>query len=130
VKTGKLSNITNRWKQWAENMEIEAAAIYLAYHDPRVSLPARIVAVCVVAYALSPIDLIPDFIPVLGYLDDLILIPLGVKLALSLIPAAIMDEHRVTARASRADHKPFRAGAILVVIIWIAVAVWLFRLIR
>jgi uncharacterized membrane protein YkvA (DUF1232 family) len=83
-----------KWKQRANQLKIEIHAIYLAYKDPRVPWYARIFAACVVGYAFSPIDLIPDFIPVLGYLDDLILIPLGVVLALKMIPKEVMVECR------------------------------------
>ncbi len=79
-------------------LKAEAYAVYLASRDPRVPRYAKAVAVCVVGYALSPIDLIPDFIPVLGYLDDLVLIPLGVVMVLRMIPPAVMVECRERAR--------------------------------
>src|SRR5882672_9853477 len=85
------------WRLRARALKLEVYALYLAYRDPRVPLPARILAACVAAYAFSPIDLIPDFIPVLGYLDDLILVPLGVWLALRMIPAPVMAECRAKA---------------------------------
>ena len=98
--------------------------------DPRIPWYAKIVAACVAAYALSPIDLIPDFIPVLGYLDDLILVPLGIALAIRLIPPALLAEHR--ARATQAAKRPVsRLGAAVIVIIWLALALlilfWLFK---
>lgn len=74
------------WKQRARELKTELYALYLAYRDPRVPGPARIFAACVVAYAFSPIDLIPDPIPVIGYLDDLVLVPLGIALARKMIP--------------------------------------------
>ena len=80
-----------RWKMRARQLQAEVYALYLAYRDPRVPWYAKAVAACVVGYALSPIDLIPDFIPVLGYLDDLVLIPLGIALVLRMIPPAVMD---------------------------------------
>ena len=82
------------WKARALQLKAETYAIYLAYRDPRVPWHARLFAACVVGYAFSPIDLIPDFIPVLGYLDDLILIPLGITLALRMIPPEVMAECR------------------------------------
>ena len=82
------------WKARRRQLQAEVYALYLAYRDPRVPWYAKAVAACVVGYALSPIDLIPDFIPVLGYLDDLVLIPLGIALALRMIPPAVMDECR------------------------------------
>ncbi len=110
-------------------------ALYLAYRDPRVPRHARIFAACVAAYAFSPIDLIPDFIPVLGYLDDLILVPLGVLLALRMIPAPVLAECRARAQAELAGAKPVnKLAAAVIVLIWLALAglgaVWLARLIR
>ena len=90
--------IFEKWKDLAKQLKVEVYAIYLAYRDPRVPWHARVFAACVVGYAFSPIDLIPDPIPVLGYLDDLILIPLGVKVALAMIPAQVMTESREKAR--------------------------------
>ena len=87
-----MSASLDRWKQWARALKTEVYALYLAYRDPRVPWYARLFAACVVGYAFSPIDLIPDPIPVLGYLDDLVLVPLGVALALRLIPAEVMRE--------------------------------------
>ena len=78
------------WKQRARQLKMETYAIYLAYRDPRVPWYARLFAACVVGYAFSPIDLIPDFIPVLGYLDDLIMVPVGIFFALKMIPPPVM----------------------------------------
>src|SRR2546423_2275266 len=91
------------WKQQARRLKTETYALYLAYRDPRVPWYARLVAAGVVAYALSPIDLIPDFIPILGYLDDLILVPLGFALALRLIPAPVLAECRAAAEVKVAE---------------------------
>lgn len=104
--------------------------IYLAYKDSRVPWYARLVAICVVAYAFSPIDLIPDFIPILGYLDDLILIPLGVALVIRLIPQSILEEYRDRAEELRKQKKPKNwLVGILFVAIWILCAVWLIELV-
>jgi uncharacterized membrane protein YkvA (DUF1232 family) len=112
-----------RWKIRARQLQAEVYALYLAFRDPRVPWYAKAVAACVVGYALSPIDLIPDFIPVLGYLDDLVLIPLGIALALRMIPPAVMDECRARARAELADGKPVsRAAAAVIVAIWLVLA--------
>ena len=93
--------------------------VYLAARDPRVPWYAKALALCVAAYALSPIDLIPDFIPVLGYLDDLIIVPLGILAVVQLIPPEIMAEHRAT--AATASQRPIsRSGAVVIVLIWIA----------
>jgi uncharacterized membrane protein YkvA (DUF1232 family) len=89
---------------------------------------SKAVGVCVVAYALSPIDLIPDFVPVLGYLDDLVLVPLGLLLVLRLIPADVLAEHRVAASAI-AERPVSHAGALAVIVVWLAaallLAIWL-----
>src|SRR6476620_9199587 len=86
-------------KQWARIVKRDVHALYLAGRDPRVPWYAKALALCVAGYALSPIDLMPDFVPVLGYLDDLILVPLGILLVIRLIPAGIMAEHRASAAA-------------------------------
>ena len=115
----------DRLKRWARAITLDVHALYLAARDPRVPWPAKAVAVFVAAYALSPIDLIPDFIPVLGYLDDLIILPLGIWIAVHLIPAEVMSEHRA---AAEAQSQPIsKAGAVAIVAIWIvlaAVASW------
>lgn len=109
----------DRLKHWARIARRDVHALYLASRDPRTPWYAKLVAVAVAGYALSPIDLIPDFIPVIGYLDDLILLPLAILLAIRLIPSAIMAEHRE--RATAAHRRPAsRAAAIVIVGIWIA----------
>ena len=112
-----------KWKQQARRLKAEVYALYLAYKDPRVPLHARIFAACVVGYAFSPIDLIPDFIPVLGYLDDLILVPLGVVLALRMIPADVLADCRVRAQAMMQQGKPVnKTAAVVIIVIWLALA--------
>ena len=111
------------WKRWAGELKREIYAIYLAYKDPRVAWYARLLAACVVAYAFSPIDLIPDFIPVLGYLDDLILVPLGIYFVLKFIPDDVMAECREKARALSGEKRPASYLAAAVIIgIWIMLA--------
>ena len=111
--------MASRLKEWARAIKRDVHALYLASRDPRVPWYAKALAIAVAAYALSPIDLIPDFIPVLGQLDDLILLPLGVLLVVWLIPPGIMAEHRE--RAAQAQERPLsRAAAVVVVCIWIA----------
>lgn len=106
----------------AGELKRETYALYLAYRDPRTPWIARIVAGCVVAYAFSPLDLIPDFVPVLGYLDDLVLVPLGVALALRLIPPDVLAESR--ARARDLTGRPVNwAAAAVIVAIWLGLAV-------
>ena len=99
-------------------------ALYLAYRDPRTPWYARVVIALVVAYAFSPIDLIPDFIPVLGYLDDMILLPLGVALAVRLIPANVLADCREQARQS-VDKPANRVAALAIIALWIVVGAWI-----
>ncbi len=108
-----------RLRDWARAIKRDVHAIWLASHDPRVPWPAKALAVCIAAYALSPIDLIPDFIPVLGYLDDAILLPLGILLVVRMIPADVMAEHRATA-AMAAERPASTGGAIFIAAVWIA----------
>jgi uncharacterized membrane protein YkvA (DUF1232 family) len=108
----------------ARALKVETRALYLVARDPRVPWHARVFVAVVVAYALSPIDLIPDFIPVLGYLDDLILVPLGLALALRMVPPHVLDECRARAREELADARLVSRGAMLsIVAIWIVLAV-------
>lgn len=116
-------NAIETWKHRARQLRIETYAVYLAYRDPRVPWYARVFAACVVGYAFSPIDLIPDPIPVLGYLDDLVLVPIGVALALKMIPEDVMAECRDKARAEMSDGKPanWKAAAVIV-FTWVLLA--------
>src|SRR6188768_3565060 len=91
----------DRAKHWARAIKRDVIALWLAARDPRVPWYAKAVAAAVAAYALSPIDLIPDFIPILGYLDDLLIVPLGIMAAVSLIPEPVMADLRVTAAEQR-----------------------------
>jgi uncharacterized membrane protein YkvA (DUF1232 family) len=110
-------------KRRARQLKVEVYALYLAYRDPRVPWYARLFAAGVVAYAFSPIDLIPDVVPVLGYLDDLILIPLGIQIALKLIPAGVMAESRAQAAVVMQAGKPVSWGAAVVIVaLWLALA--------
>jgi uncharacterized membrane protein YkvA (DUF1232 family) len=118
-----MGRMIEKWKQQARKFKTEIYALYLAYKDPRVPLHARIFAACVVGYAFSPIDLIPDPIPILGYLDDLVLIPLGVMLALRMIPKEVMAECRERATAVMAQGKPVnKTAAAIIVGVWICLA--------
>lgn len=110
-----------RWRQWARRVEQEIHAIYLAARDTRTPWYARALAVAVVAYAVSPIDLIPDPIPVLGYLDDLVLLPLGVLLVRAMIPVAVLEESRARAAGEGRPRMPGgRVVAGLIVALWLA----------
>lgn len=118
-----LTRAMDRWKERAKKIQTETYAVYLAYRDPRVPWYARLFAACVVAYAFSPIDLIPDFIPVLGYLDDLVLVPLGIVLALKMIPQPVMAECRQKAQEVMAQGKPVnRVAAAVIVSAWLLLA--------
>ena len=108
----------SRIKTWARGVNRDGHAIYLASRDPRVPWHAKVLAISVAAYALSPIDLIPDFIPVVGYLDDLIIVPLGIWLVVSLIPDEVMVECRAKANAA-AQRPTSRAGMITIIVLWI-----------
>jgi len=112
----------SRIKAWARRINQDGHAIYLASRDGRVPWYAKVLAIAIAAYALSPVDLIPDFIPVLGYLDDLIILPLGILLVVSLIPAEVMAEYR--AKAAEAMARPTsRAGMVAIILLWISGAV-------
>jgi uncharacterized membrane protein YkvA (DUF1232 family) len=121
-----------RLKRKARQLKQDVFVVYLAYRDPRVPLAARIFAACVVGYAFSPIDLIPDPIPILGYLDDLVLVPLGIALALRMIPADVMAESREKARQMMDQEKPVNwIAAGVIVAIWLClVALAVFLLVR
>lgn len=122
-------------KQRARRLKAETLALYLAARDPRTPWYAKLLAAGIVAYAFSPVDLIPDFVPVLGYLDDLILIPMGVALAIRLVPHSVMAECRLRAQETIQNGKPVNriAGAVIVVI-WISLAalcaIWVYRVFR
>ena len=122
--------VVERLKRWAGRLKVEVYALYRAYKDPRVPWYARIFAACVVGYAFSPIDLIPDPIPILGYLDDLVLIPMGIALAIKVIPPGILAEHRAQAGTFAAKGKPVnRAAAAVVIVVWVSMAALAFYLV-
>ncbi len=119
----------DRLRQRARQLKREVYALYLAVRDPRTPWYARLFAGMVVAYAFSPIDLIPDFIPILGYVDDLLLVPLGIAAAITLIPPQVLAESRAEAGRVMDEAKPVnRAAAAVIVAIWLtlaAFALWL-----
>src|SRR4051812_29585186 len=110
-------------------LRVEAHAVWLVARDPRTPWGARLLCLLIAAYALSPIDLIPDFIPVLGLVDDALLIPAGIWLVGRLLPPGLMDEHRAAARAA-ADRPVSKAGALIVVTIWAGLALLLWSALR
>ena len=110
-----------RLRGWARRAKRDVVALHLATRDPRVPWHAKVVAICVAAYALSPIDLIPDFIPVLGYLDEVVILPLGIVLAVRLVPPDLMAEFR--READRLGERPTsRAGAAMIIVLWLLAA--------
>jgi uncharacterized membrane protein YkvA (DUF1232 family) len=119
-------NMLAALKAWAARLKRDVVALWLAARDPRTPWHAKALAGFVAAYALSPIDLIPDFIPVLGWLDDLLIVPAGIWLALRLVPPALMAEFRERARAQARPRSPI--AAIVIVALWLAAAGLLFWL--
>jgi uncharacterized membrane protein YkvA (DUF1232 family) len=111
--------MSQRARYWALLIKRDVLAIYCAAHDPRVPWYAKALAICVAGYALSPIDLIPDFVPILGYMDDIIIVPLGILIVVKLIPPEIMAEHRALAASAQA--RPVsRTAALVIAIVWTA----------
>ena len=118
------------WRDKARALKREVYALYFAARDPRVPWYAKLLAAGLVGYAFSPIDLIPDFIPVLGYLDELVLLPLGVLAVRAMIPATVLAECREKA-ARLGDRPTNRVAAVVIVAVWLLVAAaamsWLWR---
>lgn len=131
-KTTKVFNIGNnkgvnmdKIKDWAKSLKRKIFILYFAYKDARVPWYAKVFSACVVAYAFSPIDLIPDFIPILGYLDDLILIPIGIMFALKMIPESVISDCEVKAEEmmKKGKQKNWIVGS-LIVLLWSALILW------
>ena len=111
----------DRAKLWARTIKRDVIAVWLAARDARTPVAVRALAAAIAAYALSPIDLIPDFVPVLGYLDDLLIVPLGIVLVVKLVPARLFAQYR--AAASQIAARPVSAmGLVAIVAIWLAAA--------
>lgn len=117
----------DRLKGWARAVKRDIVALWLAARDERVPWHAKVVAAAVAAYALSPIDLVPDFIPVLGYVDDLLLVPIGILVAVRLVPAEVLAELREKALGTRVS--PSRAGLVAIVLAWLGALVLAYRLV-
>ena len=120
---------TKSWKEKAKRLGTEVHALSLALRDPRVPWYARALAGIVVAYALSPVDLIPDFIPVLGYADDLLLIPAGIYLTQKLITREILEEYRQRARSEPVTGKAKCVAAAIIIFFWLVVVYLVIRFI-
>jgi len=112
------------------HLNTEIYTLYLAYRDPRVKWYVKVFILLIIAYALSPVDIIPDFIPILGYLDDLIILPLGIFLVIKLIPQEVKEECRLKARADLHDFKLRWIGLALVITAWLIIAVALIIIIK
>ena len=122
-------SLLEEFKRRARLLKEETYGLYLASRDPRTPWYAKLLVAGIVAYALSPIDLVPDFIPVLGYLDDLVLLPLGIFLALKLIPPQVMAECRARAKTAMRHGKPAsRVAAAVIIVIWLAAAALIVKL--
>ena len=131
LRSDFLPRLAARARAWAREVKRDVHAVWLAARDPRTPWYAKALAMLVAAYALSPIDLIPDFIPILGYLDDVVLVPLGVLLVVRMIPLEVMEEHRAAA-ALAAERPGSRIAVAVIVALWLSAAAlavaWLMRL--
>jgi len=118
--------VFGRWRERVAAIKREVAALALAARDRRTPWAARLLILAIVAYAVSPIDLIPDFIPVLGLLDELVLLPMALALAIRMIPMTVLDDARSQVAGGRLD--PSRTAAVIIVLIWLALAAWAIKL--
>jgi uncharacterized membrane protein YkvA (DUF1232 family) len=121
--------LLDRLKSRARTLKRDTYALYFVARDPRTPWYAKVLAVAVVAYALSPFDLIPDFIPVIGYLDDLIIVPLGIAAVLRLVPAEVLASCREQAALPSERHVSW-VGAAFMVLVWLLVATWVVLAVR
>ncbi|TWC31401.1 uncharacterized protein DUF1232 [Pseudomonas sp. SJZ079] len=124
-----MKNLLNQLRVWARELKRQIMVLWFSYRHPETPRLPKWIAICVVAYALSPIDLIPDFIPILGYLDDVIILPLGILLAMRMMPIEILEEARLRASEWEKSQTPRpvnRIVAVLIVMVWLAVlaGVW------
>jgi uncharacterized membrane protein YkvA (DUF1232 family) len=115
-------------KAWAAKLKKQLIVLHLAYRDLRTPWYAKALVVFIIAYALSPIDLIPDFIPVLGYLDDIILLPIGIYFALKLIPYEVIKEAKIRAETYEWKKKQSRVGFVMVLLVWFMLILFMCRL--
>lgn len=117
--------IAQRIKAWARRIKRDSVTLWFAYRDPRTPLAVKLLCVFVVAYALSPIDLVPDFIPVLGYVDDALLLPALIWLAVRLLPPKVVEDSRIKAdtwMATQGQKPVSKAGAVVIALLWLALA--------
>lgn len=123
MKNAQKTGLLQQAKNWAVKLQRDVFALYLAAKRPETPWYAKWLAGAVVAYALSPIDLVPDFIPLLGYLDDLIIVPIGIAASIMLIPPATMEECRKQAEGMALPKSMI--GASIIITIWLAIAIWI-----
>ncbi|WP_010490683.1 MULTISPECIES: YkvA family protein [Pseudomonas] len=125
-----MSNVLQRVRGWAKALKRQVMMLWFSYRHPQTPWLPKVVAIIVVAYALSPIDLIPDFIPILGYLDDVILLPLGIWIVIKLMPAAVLEECRQLTLAWEKTQQPrpvSRVAAIVIILLWLALLAGLWK---
>ncbi|OKL39242.1 YkvA family protein [Pontibacter flavimaris] len=119
-----------KWKEFVRKLKEDIYTLYLASKDPRMPFAAKVIVVLTVAYAFSPIDLIPDFIPLLGYLDDLLLLPLGIWLSIKLIPPPLLHYYQQQARERIHERQPNYVMAGVIVILWLLLGFWAYHAYR
>ena len=119
-----------KFKSRTHTLKNETFAVYIATKDPRTPWYAKVIAICTVAYTLSPIDLIPDFIPLLGYLDDIIIVPAGIALAIRLIPVEVLEDAREKAANSSVERSVGYIGLGMILLVWTIILIGVLRLIR
>lgn len=117
------------WKERVRSLRTDTYVLYLSCRDPRVPWYARILIIVTISYALSPIDLIPDFIPIIGYLDDLIIVPAGIFLALKMVPGEVLAEKREKAGKELISLRTRWVAAVIIILIWTFMLLLLFRLV-
>ncbi|GAB3201838.1 uncharacterized membrane protein YkvA (DUF1232 family) [Pontibacter aydingkolensis] len=116
-----------KWKEIVRKLKEDIYTLYLASRDPRIPFAAKVVLIVTVAYAFSPIDLIPDFIPIIGYLDDLLILPLGIWFSIKLIPPRVLEQYRQKAKEQMLERKPSYVMAAVIVIIWLLIGYWVYQ---
>ncbi len=116
-----------KWKERVKKLKEDIYTLYLARHDPRIPFIAKVVLILTIAYAFSPIDLIPDFIPVLGYIDDLLILPFGIWLCIRLMPTEVLQEYRQKAKQQLLERKPNYIMAVVIVVLWLLLGYWVYQ---
>ena len=115
-----MKRLMERWRARTAELRTDALTLYYAYRDPRTPRLARVISICAAAYAFSPIDLIPDFIPILGHLDDMVLVPLGIAAAIRLVPENVLLECRMRARETLSERPRLLGAAPVIITLWVA----------